>query len=261
MKDNIIEFFTYENYEGMISTPYPAYKNIPKWFADTPILSKKSKCPFKFVNNNLLEIRKKTNVNGCPGLIDYFSTGYIVPSWNNFLIRNDNGKLYINWEHVMCEDYMLHATENQASGLLGENEPMYKGFHKISTPWYIKTSPGVSCLITHPMWHRENRFTTASGIIHTDKVPMPLKWFFEWNININNDMTLDNIKKEQIIEKETPLILIIPFVRKKFDMKINYISENEMDRFLKPKTSYFNHDWLGNSKYNDFRHYIGKLFK
>jgi hypothetical protein len=261
MKTNVIEFFTYDRNSEMIPEPYPAYKNIPKWFSDTPTISRASKCPFRYLADNFLQVDKKVNVKGCPGIIDYVSSGYIVPSWNNFLARNDNGKLYFNWEHQLGEDYTLHESDTQASGLTEEEKPLYQGFHKISTPWYIKTSPGVSCLVTHPTWHREKRFTSVSGVMHTDKSPMPLKWFFEWNQELKNDMTADNITKEQIIEKGTPLILITPFVRSKFDHKINYVTENEMNIKIKYKTSIFVHDWLNKSGYNEFRKNIGKLFK
>jgi len=260
MKNNIIEFFTVDKYKDLIPEPYPASKKFPSWFANTEVVTKKSKCPFGFLHNDNKSLQLETNITGCPGLIDFLSTGYIVPSWNNFIFRNDGGRLYINWEHwCFNENYTLHSSENQISGLNEYEQPNYDGFSKLDSPWFIKTSPGVSCLITHPIWHREKRFTSVTGIMHTDQCPMPLKWFFEWNTEIEDDMESSVIPVEQLVSKGSPVVLVIPFVRKTFESKINYLEEKDM-KTLKDRTGVLTHDWLGNSAYNQFRKGIMKRF-
>lgn len=259
MKNNIIEFYTLERFKNLIPEPYPSYKKIPSWFANTEVVTKKSKCPFRFLHNDNKNIAIKSNISGCPGIIDLFSTGYIVPAWNNFAFRNDNERLYVNWEFDLDEKYNLHESEEQISGFIEDEKPKYDGFSKLDSPWWVKTSPGVSILCTHPLWHREKRFTSVSGIMHTDQCPMPMKWFFEWNTEIKNDMNSSYIPNEQIITKGTPLILIIPFVREKFTSKINYLEEKDM-AILKHRTGILTHDWMGNSKYNQFRKSIMKRF-
>ncbi len=259
MKNKIIEFYTMDRYENLIPEPYPSYKKIPSWFSNTEIIKKKSKCPFRFLNGNNLTIDKKTNISGCPGVVDFLSTGYIIPSWNNFAFRNDGGRLYVNWEHHLDDKYNLHESEEQVSGFSDNEKPKYDGFSKLDTPWFVKTSPGVSIMYTHPLWHREKRFTTVTGIMHTDKTPMPLKWFFEWNTDINDNMYSSDIPREQIVTIGTPLVLIIPFIRDTFVSKVNYLQEREMN-IIKHKTSIYTHDWMNNSLYNKFRKGLSKRF-
>lgn len=259
MKNNIIEFYTLDHYKGLIPEPYPSQKKFPSWFSNTEIVTRTSKCPFRFLHNDIKKIDKKVNVTGCPGIIDFLSTGYIIPSWNNFAFRNDNGRLYVNWEHNFNENYELHVNEQQMSGFSEEESAAYDGFSKIDSPWWIKTSPGVSIMYTHPLWHREKRFTTVSGIMHTDQTAMPLKWFFEWNTAVNSTMESDMIPLEQIVTVGTPLFLIIPFVREKFNSEINYLQEKDMG-ILKYKSSIFTHDWMNNSLYNQFRKKIMRRF-
>ena len=260
MKNKIIEFYTLEQHKDLIPEPYPASKKFPSWFSNTDVVSKKSKCPFRFLHENTKNIQLKTNITGCPGVIDFLSTGYIIPAWNNFIFRNDNGRLYVNWEHrCLDEKYTLHASENQISGFAEDEQPKYDGFSKLDSPWFVKTSPGISCLITHPLWSREKRFTSVSGIMHTDQCPMPLKWFFEWNTEIENDMESSVIPVEQLVTKGTPVVLIIPFVREKFESKVNYLEEKDMQT-LKHRTGVLTHDWMGNSAYNKFRKGIMRRF-
>lgn len=260
--NELIEFITHDEYNGIICEPFPAYKKFPDWFSDTEVVSKKkSKCPFVFTYpGNFLKVDRKTNVTTCPGIIDYLSTGYIIPSWNNFLVRTFDTKLHIEWEHDFRETYSLHQTINHVPGFSKENEPKYEGFSKILTPWYIKTSPGVSCLITNPTMYRDNRFTTVSGIVHTDKRPIPLSWFFEWNLELNSDEFQTEMPREQFISIGEPLIHIIPFRRKQFTSKIKYL-DNYSTNIMKYKSSVFLHDWDNNSLYVKFRKSIKKLFR
>jgi hypothetical protein len=259
MKNSIIQFYTLDRFEGLVPEPYPSYKKIPSWFSNTEIISRKSKCPFRFLHGETQNIDKKTNISGCPGVIDFLSTGYVVPAWNNFAFRNDNGRLYVNWEHNFHEKYNLHENKEQISGFNDTEKAKYDGFSKIDSPWYVKTSPGISIMYTHPLWHREKRFTTVTGIMHTDQFPMPIKWFFEWNTEIEDDMSSDILPQEQIVTIGTPLFLIIPFVREKFTSEVKYLEERELS-ILGHKTSIFSHDWMNNSLYNQFRKGIMKRF-
>lgn len=260
MKNSFIEFYTLDRYNGLVPEPYPAAQKFPSWFSNTDIISKKSKCPFRFLHGDPREVDTKMNVSRCPGMIDFLSTGYIVPAWNNFLFRNDDGRLYVNWQYDLQERYNLHETELQITGFTDEEKPNYDGFSKLDSPWWVKTSPGVSLLCTHPLWHREKRFTSVSGVMHTDQYAMPLKWFFEWNTPIEDGLYINDIPTEQIVTQGTPVMLLIPFVRKEFNLKMNYMNENDLT-ILKHRTGVWTHDWLGNSAYNAFRKKLGRLFK
>ena len=179
-----IKFYCVDGYQDDIIEPVAAREDMPQWFKKTDNVTK-SKCPFTFFPN--LDVRAKVNIKSCPAVFDYLSTGYVIKAWNNFVIRNIDGSLYVNWEKPFLSAssdntiFSTHYTKDQMPGLCGVDEPLYGGFHKMLTPWFVKTPPGVSLYITNPSQYRDKRFTSVDGVIHPEEKPITLQWFFEWN--------------------------------------------------------------------------------
>lgn len=255
-----INFYCNEKYSGCVPEPIPASKKFPKWFSEMPLNKKR-----KLVVNegNIYDIRRNeddANIKGCLGISEFLNTGYIIPSWADFIFREqDDGNLYVNWlENYFDETNLKIHGEEQYFTM--PNKPIYGHFGKIPTPWSIKTDKGVSCLITHPIWHNKS-FTSSTAIVHTDQTPLRLAWFFEWNYKIQTKMDVDNMDYErQVISKGEPIILIIPFYRKKFSHKINYISEELFER-LEDRQHHSTHKSItGSCPYIEFRKTLGKLF-
>lgn len=260
-----IHFYAKERFKDIILEPQPAEKMFPKWFS---LLEKKSvsKCPFKFVNgpHDPWAIEPKNedaNLKGCPGIVDFLKQGYLIPSWDNFVFRDDGrGSLVVNWtDDSFGNKYGFHGPE-QFSTMPQDSMPRYGYWSKIFSPWIVRTDPGVSCLITHPVWHRNNNFTTATSVMHTDKVPLNIPWFFEWNYKVKSGYDLETMDlKNQVVEKGTPLMLIIPFYRKKFQSSVEYVSDTTFDRYCHMK-EYHTHSLKNNDLYSTFRKSLGKLF-
>jgi len=256
-----IEFICTEKYKNLIPEPYPSYKKIPDWYLKTKNLEH-SKCPFKKFVNDIKPVKKLTNIKTCPAVSDAINTGYIIPSWTNFMFRKIDNQIYFNWENTFEADYEYHHRNDEFEGMNDFESPQFNSFNKISSPWAIKTSPGISCIVTHPFWSREKRFTTVSGVVHTDVTPILLKWFFELNMNLENNLEIDEVTKERnCIVRGEPLILIIPFVRENFESNVSYISDQEYLSNIRERALYATHDWFGKSIYGNFRTSIGKLFK
>jgi len=256
-----ISFKTSKNFEGIIPEPIPAYKCFPEWFSSLP--KSTSKCPFAAFGENIynLQYNPKNGIGGCLGIQDFLKFGYIIPSWSSFVFREDfDGKLYVNWVgNPVPTNYTIHGSE-QFSTM--KNPPLYDHFGKIDTPWIIETSPGVSCLITDPIWHRNKNFTTSTGIFHTDKSPLGLPWFFEWNYKIDSQMSLgeDFSLEDQVIDVNQPLILIIPFYRKNFESKVQYIDGDEFTK-MKLIQCAKTHKITVDGPYRKFRKMLKILFK
>ena len=90
---------------------------------------------------------------------------------------------------------------------------------------------------------------------------MKAAWFFEWNYKIQTGMNTDNINIEnQVISKGEPVILIIPFYRKNFTSKINYISQEKYDNLNRIQTNMTSDSIGGECPYKNFRRNLGKLF-
>lgn len=256
-----VDFYCDEKYKDRIYEPIESSKCFPNWFSNLPL---KTKSRYSAVNNNPYELeiaRNDLNLKTCPGITDFLKTGYIIPSWCEFIFREqDNGSLHVNWVENYYDStrYEFH-TQDQYETM--PNKPIYGHFAKINTPWAIKTDKGVSCLITHPVWHNNKLFTTATGVFHTDVSPLIIPWFFEWNYKIKNKMSVDNIDLEnQVIPKGEPIILIVPFYRKKYTHKTNYVSEIQMRSIAGSQDNLTKDSVMTKCPYTQFRKNLGKLF-
>jgi hypothetical protein len=86
--------------------------------------------------------------------------------------------------------------------------------YKYNNPWVVKTPPGWSCLITHPVGHYDLPFRMINAIVDTDVYPQdfnPVFWFKE--------------DFEGIIERGTPMYQIIPIKREKWQSKISKLED------------------------------------
>lgn len=256
-----VNFYCDEKYHNLIPEPIEASKSFPKWYSELkmPEITK-----YSTNNNNIFELvidKKDANLKKCMGVTEFLKSGYLIKSWADFVFREqDDGSLYINWVENYYDEinYQPHL-DNEYSTL--PNKPIYGHFGKIFTPWTIKTSKGVSCLITHPVWHNNKLFTSSTAVFHTDVSPLKIAWFFEWNYKIRTKMGVDNMDiKNQVIPKDEPIILIIPFYRKKYSHTINYLTKEEK-RKLDGVSTCLTHDTIGSKcPYTNFRRQLGKLF-
>ena len=261
-----ITFIADEDYKELIPEPQPASSAFPEWFSSMKMHSK-SKCPFSFLHkNNPYELgsgllSEDANVKNCPGITDFLNTGYIIPAWDNFMFREDENKdLYVNWSTTYANRLDVHNL-NQFPTMGVDQRPMYDRFFKLNTPWIIKTDPGVSCLILHPYWHRKTSFTNVSGVYNTDALELSLKWFFEWNYQIESGLDLDNANHDkQTICKGDPIMLIVPFYRKTFEKKVKYVSDKEYNRLFR-KTAGTLQPFKNNDPYRLFRRTLPRFFK
>jgi len=257
-----INFYCDEQYKDLVPEPICASKYFPKWFSELPFDSNKFK--LKFSDGDPYNLTKDTsghNVKKCLGIVEFLNTGYIIPSWADFIFREqENGQLYVNWMNdswgkTTYKSHLPYQYETMP------NKPIYGHFGKVFTPWVIKTDPGVSCLITNPVWHRNTSFTTATAIIHSDVSPIPLAWFFEWNHKIQTGMRVDPIDEKQIVPKYESLLLIVPFYRKTFSSNVNYVSEKKINTLNKLGPNFTQNSIFTECPYKNFRKNLGKLFQ
>lgn len=252
-KKNKITFYTIENFK-LHPQPTPAYKVFPEWYANSFKGKSKSKCPFKNLFDSQIELDR--TISGCPGITDYLKTGYVIPAWTDFIFRNIDNKLIINWGANANVSYGS-VESDQFPGLENSKKPLYGSFHKINTPWIIKTSPGVSCMILHPDWHRNDSWKSASGILHTDKIPVNLNWFFEWKKELSENIFDEEI---QVIRHGTPLMLVVPFKRTNFESEIKYVNYDTFKCLEDQNKEFISNKIYTESLYSKFRKTIQNLF-
>lgn len=269
-RKNKVIFIAEESANGL-PLPYPAYKSFPNWFvASNP---KISKCPFTSLmklqqlqgnfrpssNANQFRLVKNSTVKNCPGIVDYLKTGYILPAWCDMSFRRINGQMVFDSAlEIPGSNYGLHQ-KSQFIGMESDELPEMETFHKIPSPWYIKTSPGISILITDPYWNRNKNFTSVSAVVHPDITPIHLKWFFEFNKQIKDSAEIYD-ESLQIVKKNTPLALIIPFKRQEFSHSFNYLNTKDMENFER-SSHYSSVSWFTESVYDKFRRSFNIWYK
>lgn len=255
-----INFYCDEKYQNRVPEPIESSKSFPEWFSELPLVPKK----YATNGNDVYSLRvdeSHMNVKKCLGIQDFLKTGYLIPAWADFVFREDeNGSLYVNWVENLYDDTNYNA-HGESQYYTMPNKPIYGHFGKVNTPWIVKTDPGVSCLITHPVWHNNKSFTSATAVFHTDVSPLNIPWFFEWNYKIETKMDVENLDvKNQVVSKGEPIVMVIPFYRKKFSSEISYVSEKVFENMSKSQ-KYLTHDGVASKcPYTNFKKNLGKLF-
>jgi len=297
-KKNIITFYANEMYDGNLDRIYPAYKHFPQWYGKSKKTSKCPFASFfqektndldfeenskielsnlsEIINNfhqksrqqifsssklisNPQKLMRDTTVVNCPGITDFLKTGYVIPAWSDMSFRKHENQVIFNSSDQFPDVHHGVHIFDQYKGMDEIQLPLVGGFHKVSTPWMMKTSPGVSVIITHPYWSRNKSFTSVSAVVHPDKTPVQLKWFFEFNQELPNTPDIVDMN-QQIIKRGTPLILLIPFKRERISHEFSYLSSKDMEKMYRNATSK-TLSWISDTLYNKARKQIGNLYK
>tara|TARA_B100000035_G_scaffold302422_1_gene300026 strand:+ start:296 stop:1108 length:813 start_codon:yes stop_codon:yes gene_type:complete len=267
MKENI-KFIAASGFSGLVPEPIPTYKQFPEWYSK--LETTRGKFNRSNINPNLVFSEKGgRNASGCPGITDFLKQGYLIPAWCDILIRKTpKGKFVVQQVYdshlpitLQQQEYKTHD-KSQFQTMPDRDLPNGGEWLKLFAPWIIKTSPGISIMMTNPIWHRDTRFTTATGIFHSDASPFLMNWMFEWNVDIPNKFTEpEKIDEDlQIIKTGTPLIQIIPFKRQNYKSSIEYVSQEEVEHLQSQFLQNTHLRETSRCPYTRFRSSINSLF-
>jgi len=220
--------------------PYPAVKQLPKWFLDAVPYADRPGWP----NDGKLHFRaRETNATykKCVPLLDSLSAGYIIPLWTDVMIEQENNFPNIYWK-TQSDVFSLHG---DASRDIPAPEGYDNVVYKYHNCWIPQTPKGYSCLITSPLGYNDTPFHSVSAIVDTDSSTLQLA-FPMW------------VKTgfEGIVEKGTPLVQIIPFKRDDWDSTFDYYQDGEYQDIIEEKG--INSTMVGNYLKN---HHSKKKFK
>ena len=203
MLEKTIEFFS--PLKGYIPDPQPASFFIPK--------------EYKAMKPYITDSLQYPTVKKCIPFLDALMTGYILPfsiDYEFVYDKDTNERLFtiprnIPPEFVGYFTISEHHNHQTAPELRPSNRTIDTAF-KFSNPWVIKTPPGYSCIFVTPFNHTLP-FELVTGIVDTDQYEDYIKFPFYW--------TSDNTKNV-ILQKGSPMALVIPFKRESWKMKTNY---------------------------------------
>jgi hypothetical protein len=213
--------------------PYPASKNIPKWFTEAePYEGGK----MKMANGHINAGFKK-----CVPMLDAMLQGYIIPLWADVFVNYENSAPSINWK-TKASVFQFHGNKHDTI-----TPPT--GYHnlvfKYTNCWIPQTPKGYSCLIISPLGHRDLPFYAVPAVVDTDSSTLELV-FPMW------------IKKDfnGVVQKGTPLIQVIPFKRDDWESTFDYYEDGEYHKIIEEKN--FNSTIVGHYLKN---HWSKKSFK
>ncbi len=226
--------------------PYPAVKQLPKWFTDAKPYEGFEKYPN---DQNLhydgkLHIRNRV-VNAtfkkCVPLLDSLSAGYIIALWADVMIEQGETFPQIYWKSI-SDVFSLHGPPSRKiPAPAGYDQVVYK-YHNC---WIPQTPKGYSCLITSPLGYNDLPFHAVPAIVDTDSSTLELV-FPMW------------VKTgfEGIVEKGTPMVQVIPFKRDDWDSTFDHYEDGEYKFVIEEKN--FNSTIVGHYLKN---HHSKKKFK
>jgi hypothetical protein len=206
--------------------PEPANKVKPQWWYDSRYYAPEFASE-KYGDKS----RYNSTIKNCPAIADAISFGYILftPIDIEIDATNEDEIKYRFKNSVEQYDSIFeqgHAIRDIIGSHYKEQVEQYAvpdEYHKIpfkiNTLFGIKTDPGYSCWITHPMHNLDLPYFVLSGIVDTDKVtsryPYPLF-----------------IRKgfKGVISAGTPLIQVIPFKREDYEAEIIDFDQEDVKR-------------------------------
>ena len=220
--------------------PYPAVKQLPKWFTNMkpyeniPNFPNDGKAHFR--NTMANQTFKK-----CVPMLDSLSSGYIFPLWTDVMVEQENGIPQIYWK-TTNNVFALHgASSRTIPAPAGYDQVVYKYINC----WIPQTPKGYSCLITSPFGYNNNPFHAITAIVDTDRSTLELI-FPVW------------VKTgfEGIVEKGTPMVQVIPFKRDDWDSTFDHYEDGEYKSVIEERN--FNGTMIGHYLKN---HHSRKKFK
>lgn len=185
--------------------PKPATEYLPEWYKETPSYIGEKK-------QILSDAGLTQTVKKCLPFFDAMTSGYIIPTYVDVYVRNDNGEPYYSWAHY--DAISFHGKQQF------NNHPHGKNFveaPKWKNPWAIKVPDGYSVLFVPPFHQPNDIFKVLDGVVDCDKYTAPTNFPF----------FLNDKNFEGLIPAGTPMVQVIPFKRENWKMQIGGSKETE----------------------------------
>jgi hypothetical protein len=208
--DMAIAFSCPRELAGTLPRPIPAVQGLPDWFKALPARG----------YSDLMQIEQNT-VKKCPPFIDAMTYGFLMPLMTDVTVEDG----VLSWDNSVRGAALVHYnpapfdfhTGNQVTGTPFAADDRF--IVKFNNYWTIKTPPGYSLLITHPVNRADLPFTTLTGLVDCDRysdnfVNFPALWH-------DDDFS-------GVLPKGTPIAQCIPVKRERWTATFGEItSESE----------------------------------
>jgi len=207
---------TYAQFD--VPKPFPAYKGVPAWYREMP-----------GVENNKMTVKK------CVPVLDAITSGYLITLAADVEVTDQGIK---NFSKVkMVSAHHKEQTLNLVVPPEYDEQP-----YKWENFFVVKTPKGYSTMFVHPLNRTDLPFMSLSGVVDTDKHPIPVNFPFL----IRKDF-------RGIITAGTPLIQAIPFKRESWTSEVDDTSPVRLPENFhtihNPPFGYYKKHWWSRKQY------------
>ena len=166
----------------------------------------------------------QTTVKKCPGMVDHFTNGYVIPMWadvrltysrrlDTWSVESGSGPSRFFWDVHGNGQFRNHA---RAQYLGRELSFVFKAI----SPWNIITPRGWSVYQMPMFYHYDNDFAVMPGVIDTDVHHV-----------INQQVMYFGDEDEVVIKQGTPFVQYVPFKRQKIKSEIRMATKKDAHKF------------------------------
>lgn len=165
------------------------------------------------------ERTNKIKFSACPGMHDYYRSGYIIPAWEDFEIIVDEKDIKINigtGTKFSCLPWETMAY-SVVAGAANIDEDIAPHAVKLPCPWKVFTKPGYSAFVIPALYH--------SPFLRDLYLYPGINDYDEYHtINV----MLSPLRKMHVkIYAGTPLLQVIPYKREDITAEVGYITREE----------------------------------
>ena len=182
---------------------------IPEWFKKAPSFLPESN-----------ELTAMPTVKRCPGFIDFFKLGYVIPAWTDLHLEiTETGATPKTPGNAFECDY--HGGHQFADYLPEHMKQKVKLAFKLNCPWRVKTRKGIKLLVLPMLHHYNPDFYVAGGLIDS--------YLFH---EINPVMIFPKTG-EFFIKRGTPIAMLIPIQTEDLNLIVREHTEEDQNAFVK----------------------------
>lgn len=221
----VLDCFTYipavyDNAKIKVSTSY-----FPEWWKTAPRI-----------------LGNKNTIKSCRGFIDYFSQGFVVPSWFDADIhvysKNDPEQRSFK---VQYSNNYVDLSEHENTQFL-DFAGQYGRNIKIRSPWAFRTKENINFLWTQPTWNMRSVLNKICVL------PAVVNFKYQHHTHIN--FFLEQLDKEYTVNLPpiSPLVMLHPMTEKKIEIKNHLVDEREYYRIFATEDLILNRNLQDESK-------------
>lgn len=240
LKKKYIDIFCYTN--NTIAYEYfpirQARDFIPQWWKDIP------NAMYDNDDGYHTKATRKTTMKRCPGIIEYYKKGLMIPLWTDVEVIVDHNMNAEGWSTAVADQSLIEPHPDFQKGAFLSSGNWFH--NKLISPWKIETKENLSFMYMQPHWNLDE----LNGDV---VIPNGYIDFHKDNHSTNIQIFMHKFSNRVInINAGTPILHLVPLTEKKIKIHTIY-DEDRVDKLHKKGESYTFYSTYY-AKRNQYRH-------